>query len=72
MMNFEYVATKYLDDLRDNSKWEVDAITNKAKRDLRAEIYPAKAYRARIRAANLVQGKVNALYHRLWDGLQQL
>lgn len=67
MVNSQYIATKYLDDLRDSSKWGVEAIIKKVKRELGAEINPARAYRARKRAADLVQGEVNVQYHRLWD-----
>lgn len=67
LVNSKYIASKYLDDLRDNPKWEVPAMINKIKRDLGAEIYNSKCYRAKAITSDSVQGEVNAQYHRLWD-----
>lgn len=46
---------------------EVDALIKKVRRELGAEICPMMCYSAKTRAAKLVEGEIQAQYHRLWD-----
>lgn len=68
----EYLCEKYLDDWRDNPKWNLQAFMKKCKRDLGVEVGYYKAWYARQRAYFMIYGDATGQYQRVWDYVETI
>ncbi|CAH9071397.1 unnamed protein product [Cuscuta epithymum] len=67
LISSTYLSEKYLDELRDNPDWDVNAMQKTIQRQLRAEVSLAMCYRARVKAKAKITGDIKEQYRRLRD-----
>ena len=61
------MANKYLDDLRDNPKWDVLAMQKKFQRELGVTVSLHACYRAKRKAKQIIEGNQVEQYRHLFD-----
>ena len=67
LVDSTYLANEYLDDLRDNPKWDVLAMQKKFQRELGVTVSLHACYRAKRKAKQIIEGNQVEQYRCLFD-----
>ncbi|XP_021658767.2 uncharacterized protein LOC110648739 [Hevea brasiliensis] len=67
LVDSTYISQKFIEDLRDNPTWVVNAMQKKIQRDLGVEVSLQRCYRARRKTKKVIEGDVKEQYRRLHD-----
>ncbi|WCJ20294.1 hypothetical protein M5689_002536 [Euphorbia peplus] len=72
LVTVQYLAQKYLEDIRDDTEWKVMSMQKKIKRELGYELPIAKCYRTRNAGIDIISGEIRKQYKRLYDYAQTI
>lgn len=63
----QYLAERYLEDLRDDPTWKLSSFQKRAKRECRCEVGYYKVYYAKKIALKMIFGDADLEYEKVWD-----
>ena len=67
LVTSKYLSKKYLESLRDDPEWKLNAMQRKVQRDIMVNVSKSQVYRAKRKAKAIIEGDHKNQYAMLWD-----
>lgn len=72
MVNSKYIASRYLEVIKDDPSWDASAMQKRINKESGADIHISKCYRAKAMANAIILGDIKGQYKRFCITIQKL